>query len=206
VNILGIIPARAGSKRISGKNRKMLGDKPLIMWTIEQAVKARSLSHLIVTTDDPEIIAMVDRSNVEIHKRASKLATDEALSTDVIAAVLKHTSHEKHAFCLLQPTSPFRLAEDIDHCCDLFRYSHRPIVSVSAADRDQPNGAVYVSFSEWLIESRKEGIIYPFDLPETLQFPMPELRSLDIDTPQDWTTAEHIAGMIIREREDARSL
>ena len=191
MSIAGIIPARAGSKRVPGKNTKELDGKPLIMWTIEAAQKCFSLSQIIVSSDDDKVRTLI-KGHARWHRRPKHLATDDALTIDVLHDILKvfHTN----SFCLLQPTSPFRTPVDIDHCCDLHKWSNLPVISVSESDPDRPNGAVYVGTVEWLKHCRNEATYtYPFDLPGTVKHRMSTLRSLDIDTEADFSHAEHLA-------------
>ena len=122
-SIIGIIPARAGSKRLPGKNTKSLSGKPLVQWTFDAAHDSTYLDRLIVSTDDPVVMEIGLRSRIEIIERPCKLAGDTATSYDVVKHVLDsipdHSTIE--AVVLLQPTSPLRTSRDIDGAIDLFR-------------------------------------------------------------------------------------
>ena len=112
MKILAIIPARGGSKGVSGKNSKLLGDKPLIGYTIEQAILSNSFSKIIVSTDDESIARIAVDFGAEVpFIRPSELATDTVSSIAVVQHAIDFLEAENEFFdaiCLLQPTSPFR--------------------------------------------------------------------------------------------------
>ncbi|MFZ5639688.1 MAG: cytidylyltransferase domain-containing protein [Bacillota bacterium] len=116
--ILGLIPARGGSKGLPGKNiRPMLG-KPLIAWTIGQALACKYLDKVIVSTDDEKIADTAKKYGADVpFFRPEELATDEARSVDVIFHALDFFKQQNYEFdyvVLLQPTSPLRTTNDID--------------------------------------------------------------------------------------------
>jgi len=134
--ILGIIPARGGSKRIKRKNIKLLAGKPLIAYTIEAALKSRYLSKIVVTTEDERIIKIVKKYNVEIIKRPQRLATDTTSMSVVITHVIDYLedyqNYSPDILVLLQPTSPLRTSVDIDKAIELFlRGRCDSVISVS---------------------------------------------------------------------------
>lgn len=117
--ILGLIPARMGSKEVPGKNMKQLGGIPLVQYTIEAAQQAKLLDAILVSTDCPEI-AKFARCFDKIAApflRPPSLAADRSPMTDVVAHALYHAGNHGHAFdyvLLLQPTCPFRIPGIID--------------------------------------------------------------------------------------------
>lgn len=115
--IVGIIPARGGSKGIPRKNIVDLGGYPLIAWTILRAKKSKYIDRVILSTEDDEITRVAKKFGCEVpFKRPKELATDEASSVDVTLHALnklKYNSDNKY-FLLLQPTSPFRKTHTID--------------------------------------------------------------------------------------------
>lgn len=118
-NILGIIPARGGSKSIPKKNLYPLNGKPLISYTIEAAKKAKLLTRFIVSTDCEEIARVAKRYGAEVpYIRPKELATDTALSVDVVKHAVIELENQGHIrydyIVLLQPTTPLRLPEYID--------------------------------------------------------------------------------------------
>jgi len=112
-----IIPARASSERVPGKNLVPLNDKPLIAWTIEAALGASCLDHILVTSDDPRTLNIAREYGVSTLRRPGHLATSTATTFDTLANALDHISEEgmevEHVM-LLQPTSPLRSSADID--------------------------------------------------------------------------------------------
>lgn len=116
--ILGLIPARGGSKGLVGKNIIDIAGKPLIAWTIECAQDSQYLDNLIVSTDDNEIARVCRMCNAQVpFLRPSLLASDTATSVDVVIHAvdwLKDNGLEYDYICLLEPTSPLREPHDID--------------------------------------------------------------------------------------------
>lgn len=112
--ILGITPARGGSKGIPKKNIKMIAGKPLLAWTIEEAKKSKLIDKYVVSTEDKEIAKVAQSFGAEVLLRPAKLATDEA-STE---SVLKDAANffKCDTIVLLQATSPVRKSGLIDEC------------------------------------------------------------------------------------------
>ena len=137
--IIGIIPARGGSKGIRKKNIVDLAGKPLIAYTIEQAKGSKYIDKIIVTTDD-EKIAEISRSlGAEVpFSRPKALATDEAKGIDVVLHAITWFDSNEESFdivMMLQPTSPLRLSEDIDKAIEvLFLKNAMAIVSVCKSE------------------------------------------------------------------------
>ncbi len=121
--ILGLIPARGGSKRLPGKNIKPLLGKPLIAWTIEQALASTSLDRIVVSTDSAQIAAVAQQyPGVSVMMRPPALAADEATVMDTVAHTLDALMAKGEAFDLLglmEPTSPLRANGDIDNAIAL---------------------------------------------------------------------------------------
>ena len=124
MRILGIIPARGGSKGVPRKNIKILGGKPLIVYTIESALNANGLTDIIVSTDSEEIAIISKKHGATVpFLRPKKLATDSANSIDVVIHVLEEQQKRNKfydAVVLLQPTTPFRPIGFIDLCINQF--------------------------------------------------------------------------------------
>lgn len=119
-NILAIIPARGGSKGVPRKNIKMLADKPLIAWTIEEAQKSKCIDMCIVSTEDEEIKSVAEAwgGNVPF-MRPAELARDDTPGIEPVLHTIKMLQGYDFVV-LLQATSPLRTVEDIDGaitCC-----------------------------------------------------------------------------------------
>ena len=116
--ILGVIPARGGSKGVPGKHLKPLCGKPLIEWTIYAARASRRLDRYVVSTEDREIAAVARASGAEVLDRPAELATDEASTLSVLQHVVRQLDAD--VIVLLQATSPVRDAGLIDRCIERF--------------------------------------------------------------------------------------
>ena len=123
IKTLGLIPARGGSSEVKGKNKKLLADRPLISYTIEEALKSTRLNRVILSTDSEEIRKIGLQEGVEApFLRPKKLATNETLSLPVIIHCLRYlekNNYEPDAVLYMQPTSPFRTAKHIDESIEL---------------------------------------------------------------------------------------
>jgi len=127
MRVLGLIPARGGSKGIARKNVRLLGGKPLVQWTIDAALAARALASVVVSTEDEEI-ALIGRSlgaSVPFI-RPMELAADDTPTLPVVqhaVRALEQRGDRFDAICLLQPTNPFRTSLEIDACVELLASS-----------------------------------------------------------------------------------
>ncbi len=125
---LGIIPARGGSKRCSRKNVRDLGGKPLVAWTIEAARAARKLERLVVSSDDPEVLAIAGGYDERLPlERPAELSTDESLAIEYVRHALKVLEARGEgpfeAVAILQPSSPLTLPSDVDATIELLETS-----------------------------------------------------------------------------------
>jgi CMP-N-acetylneuraminic acid synthetase len=127
MNVLGVIPARGGSKGIPHKNLRLVAGRPLLAYTVDAARASRRLTRLVLSTDD-EAIAVAGRSlGLEVpFLRPAVLALDEAPMLPVLrhaAAEMSARGFQADAIVLLQPTSPLRRGEHIDEAIDLLERS-----------------------------------------------------------------------------------
>lgn len=111
--ILAIIPARAGSKGIPNKNIRLINDKPLIYYSIKNALDSKYITDVIVTTDSPEVEIISKQMGVEYKKRADNLCTDSVTLDSVIYDVAKEVQCDY--IITMQPTSPTLKPETIDN-------------------------------------------------------------------------------------------
>ena len=156
MRILALIPARGGSKRLPGKNIKLLGDKPLINWTIDAAQGLPEICEILVSTDTPEIALVAKEAGANVPwLRPEVLSTDQATSVDVALHALDWYEAENgviDGLLLLQPTSPFRTQATIKRGIELFKnHSHQAVIGVSPV-QDHPM---------WTFKM-KDGYLVPF--------------------------------------------
>ena len=100
--ILGIIPARGGSKGLKRKNIKKLCGKPLLEWSIEAAKESQLLDRFVVSTEDPEIEEISRDAGAEVIQRPKSLATDTAICIDVMQHILETIKAD--TIVLISPT------------------------------------------------------------------------------------------------------
>lgn len=128
MRILGVIPARGGSKGVPGKNIRLLGGKPLLAYTVAAAAGSRRLTRTLVSTDDQTIADVARDAGAEVpFLRPSELAGDSARAVPVIQHAITFAEAEEgqryDAVVMLQPTTPFRTTEDLDGALELLATS-----------------------------------------------------------------------------------
>ena len=123
--VVALIPARGGSKRVPRKNVRLVGGRPLIAWTIDIAQRCPVLDKVIVSTDDGEIAHIAQQLGALVpFLRPPELSTDDARSVDVMLHALdwlEAHGEYPHWLVLLQPTSPLRAPEDVQGAFELAR-------------------------------------------------------------------------------------
>lgn len=224
--VLGIIPARGGSKTIPRKNLKIMAGKPLIAWTIAEAQKSKYLDRLILSSEDPEIIEMAQKLGCEVpFVRPVELAQDDTPGIEPVIHAINNIGEKYDYIVLLQPTSPLRTANDIDDCIG-FCNAEDAAICVSVCEADQS--------PYWMYTLNDKQRLYPLmpegssvqrrqDLPKvyvengaiymaktdyllttknfitegTLAYIMPTERSWDIDTEIDFLFCELIISLLL---------
>ncbi len=116
--ILGVIPARGGSKGVPRKNVRPVAGKPLLAWTIEASAKSARLTRFVVSTEDDEIAKVSEVHGAAVLRRPTELATDEASTLSVVQHVLEQLPAD--IVVVLNPTSPIRREGLIDRCIERF--------------------------------------------------------------------------------------
>jgi CMP-N,N'-diacetyllegionaminic acid synthase len=160
--VLGIVPARGGSKGIARKNIRLLGGKPLIAYTASAALKSAYLSRVLLSTDDSEIAEIGKAAGLDVpFLRPAELALDSTPMIDVVLHAIRWVQsrgEEYDAICLLQPTSPLRSAHTIDRCISLlWEQDVESVISVQSVPPEYnphwvyfeaPNGLLQLSTGE----------------------------------------------------------
>jgi len=220
LKILAVIPARGGSKRLPNKNILLLGDVPLICWTIELAKKIEAVCEILVSTDSPVIAEISKSAGASVPwLRPENLSSDEASSVDVANHAVQYYQSKKgevDGVLLLQPTSPFRTLDSMIRGIEIFRESQlNPVVGV-VSSKDKPSwnfdldGNLLSSPKEYSFSHENSKptfkltgsfyLISPHDLLKEKNFIIPnrtraliidsEVESIDIDTELDFLTAQ----------------
>lgn len=127
LSVLGIVPARGGSKGIPQKNIAMLCGRPLLAHTAEAALAAKLLTRVVLSTEDPEIAEVGRRYGLDVpFLRPPALAGDETPTIPVLQDVVRRlemVGQQYDAIFVLQPTNPLRLPRDIDGAIELLAES-----------------------------------------------------------------------------------
>jgi CMP-N-acetylneuraminic acid synthetase len=118
MDVVGLVPARAGSKGIPRKNLAPVAGKPLLQWTIEAAAASELLTRVVLSTDWDEAAALARALGTEVLERPAELARDATPMLDVVRHALGEVGR-CDVLVLLQPTSPLRRAVHIDACVQL---------------------------------------------------------------------------------------
>jgi CMP-N-acetylneuraminic acid synthetase len=158
VRILGLIPARGGSRGVPHKNVRLLGGKPLLAYTAEAALGARRLTRVVLSTEDPDIAVLGKRLGLDVpFARPAELAGHETPMLPVVQHAmrwLEERGERYDAVCLLQPTNPARPARLIDACLAAF--------AVSDADALVTTLPVPAHYNpHWVFFADRDGILRP---------------------------------------------
>jgi CMP-N-acetylneuraminic acid synthetase len=225
MRVLGIVPARGGSKGIPGKNVRPLGGKPLLVHTAEAALAARRLSRVVLTTDDEKIAEVGRACGLEVpFLRPAELAMDDTPTLPVLqhaVTELERAGDRFDAVCLLQPTSPFRRAGDIDGCIELLETADLDaVVSVLPVPPEHNPHWVYFRDGEGLLRLatgedqpiprrqelppafHRDGSVYVTRRDVLMEGNslygkrlggfLADSRSVNLDTPADWERVERL--------------
>lgn len=224
--VMGLITARGGSKGVPRKNVRLLAGKPLIVWTIEAAQAARRLDRLIVSTDDADIAELCRSQGVEVpFLRPGELAGDASPHADVVLHAIEwmrdHAGYLPDYLVLLQPTSPLRIAADIDSAVEIaIRRQTDAVISVTPTHNHpclvrqiDEQGLLQPFVPCELANPRRQdlppsyalnGAVFVYRVATILQtrslactsclaYVMPEQRSLQIDTPWEFLLCDLVA-------------
>ena len=220
---IAIIPARSGSKGLKDKNIKLLNGKPLMAYTIEAALKSEQFDDVMVSTDSEKYAEIAKSFGAKVpFLRSAETSTDKASSWDTVAEVLGRYAENGQTFetlCLLQPTSPFRTAEDIKNAYELYNSkADFAVISVCEAEHSPlwcghlPESGEFLNFiNEDAMKQRQagekfyrlNGAIYIVNCEKfktdryfyqsgSFAYIMPQERSIDIDTALDFKMAEFL--------------
>lgn len=214
-----IIPLRSGSKGLPNKNIMKFDGKPLYLHTADLAKEANA-SRIIITTNIEQVLQSKLDDRIEIIRRPERLCSDIMTMSPVLLHAVKY-SKVQGTVVLLQPTSPLRSLEDLKASIDLFERSQSDLVlTVTVADAGvlksgelsvdgffrpisslehvfsnrqslppvfKPNGAVYVFNAQWLLKHTTLSNAKTISAVR-----MPEIRSHDIDTLEDFAFCQGI--------------
>ncbi len=157
--ILAIIPARGGSKGLPGKNIKPLCGKPLVAWSVEQALKSKYVDKVFVSSDSEEIAGVAKQYGADIpFMRPPELAADDSPTSDAIIHALtsfEQMGKEFDYIVLLEPTSPLRSPADIDNALEL-------LVKNDKADCLISMGEIRMEHPMIVKKINKDGFIIPY--------------------------------------------
>ncbi len=155
--VLGIVPARGGSKGIARKNIRLLGGRPLIAYTASAALTSACLSRVLLSTDAPEIAEIGKAVGLDVpFLRPAEFALDSTPMIDVVLHAirwLQSRGDEYDAICLLQPTSPLRSAHTIDRCISqLWERNVESVISIRPVPQDYNPHWVYFETPNGLLQ------------------------------------------------------
>ena len=219
MSVLGIIPARGGSKGIPRKNVRPLAGKPLVAWTIEAAQNAALIDRVIVSTDDEEIAQVAHRFGAGVVERPPELAGDLAASEAALLHALetlrRDEGYRPETLAFLQCTSPLTTPADIAGTVALVaEEGYDSAVTVTPFRHfiwreDERGNMVGVNHdgSQRLMRQQRPaeylevGAVYAMDVAgferERFRFfgrigryELPKSRALEIDDMEDWALAE----------------
>lgn len=147
-NFLAIIPARADSKRIPNKNLQLIGNKPMIQFTLEAAISLLQKSNILISSNDIKVHNIAKKLGLNVpFIRPYSLSTDTATTSSVISHAIQWYKKEykfiPDNLILLQPTSPFRTANDIKKSIEQFIYSKKNTLVSACIPMQHPGDFLY---------------------------------------------------------------
>lgn len=208
-----LIPARGGSKRFPRKNIAMLAGKPLLGWTIEAVVSASVFGAVVVSTEDDEIAGIARQHGAEVGRRSPELATDTATVVQVTLDFVRQRGNPEVA-CVILPTAAMlqpddlrgalqAMTSDVDYVMSVTRYMEPPFWALHYSDGYlKPVWPDLMKKSQELPDTWVDCGYFYFARVAALQrersfygarlkgYPIPRLRSVDIDVPEDLEIAE----------------
>lgn len=213
-SILGVIPARAGSKRLANKHLLDFNGKPLMEHCINETQRSKYLDEVIVSSDCDKILALASKANVTALTRPAEFATDEAKTYGFMKHAIDSAQKQHDYVILLQPTSPLRLASHIDESIEMIidkeahsvisvaRANPSPLwantlpedlsmdnfISAEIANTRGQDLPVYYRLNGAIYISKVEEFIRHqgfYQTQKTYAYIMPEENSIDIDTAID---------------------
>lgn len=179
-----IIPARGGSRRIPGKNKRLFDGKPIICRAIDTAMESGMFHQVVVSTDDDQIRALAANRGCRIHLRGVLEARDEMGTQEVTRKVLLDLQvPPRNMVCCLYPTTPLLYPDDLRAGARLLERAG-PVWSMSVgAEPLRDAGCFYWGRAESFYKGT------PLIGPNTGMVVLPESRVCDINTEEDWQEA-----------------
>lgn len=209
LEILAVIPARGGSKGLPRKNIRDLCGKPLIAYSIEAALAARSISRVVVSTDDVEIAEAARAHGAETpFPRPATIAGDRdsiGLAMEHMLAGLRGQGYEPDAVVTLYPTCPFRTPGLLDYLCGQFERGFNSVITARRVthgpyslfeSRDGLLAPVLADHAPGRPFERRyglfQGVRFRAADRKFVHFIQDEIALVDIDTLEDFYLAEEI--------------
>lgn len=217
MKIIGMIPARLGSKRIPLKNIRFMADKPLIQYPIELSLENRSISEIWVNTEDERLGKAVMKMGARFHKRPAELATDTATNREFTYEFLK--AHPCDYVIMINPTSPLLRRETFNQFVNYVRENDFDVVLSVISEKEEaffrgqplnfkqqekinsqflePVEKIVWAMTAWkrsyFLKMQEEGNNPIFGyMGNMARFSIPKDEACDLDTEEDWRIAEGI--------------
>jgi CMP-N-acetylneuraminic acid synthetase len=221
MKILGIIPARGGSKGVPGKNILQVDGKPLLAYAIACGEASEKISQVVVSTDSPEIAQVAKDYGAQVMLRPQELAADASDVADAVRFTLEGFQKKGEQFdriVLLQPTAPLRTGKNIDEAINLMEHSgNDAVISVVKVEDNHParmydvnDGNMTALHPEWEKRRRQDlpeyylrnGCIYAIktDVFLTEKTLMPTLKSAYIMNEKWWVNVDTPTDIYLLER------
>lgn len=183
--VLAVIPARGGSKRVPRKNLRLVGGKPLIAWSIEQALAASTITRTIVTTDDEEIAAVARACGAEVpFLRPGAIAGDASTDLEAFTHLLEWLRDHEGAVpdvCVhLRPTYPLRRVADIDAMVHLLVDTPALDAVRSVAVSDETPFKMWFRDDGGRLAPVTSSLVDPWNMPRQ-QLPVTYIQNASID-------------------------
>lgn len=207
--MIGVLPARAGSKRLPGKNKKIINGKMLFEYSLIPAL-ASELDQVIITTDDQDIIEKAktyESFKIIINERPEYLAADGTTTEETLKYCIEKYNLQNDTIYLLQPTNPTRTVVQINQSIDYFQQNKcQDLISVGPYEEKskkeiiidkksyQINGTIFINTAKDILAGSKMG-------ENKTYYIMDEVSNIDIDELSDFEQfTEYVKGEIADEQ------
>ena len=213
--LVAMIPARLGSKRIPKKNIRYMGEKPLIQYPIDLALKSKMFESIWINTESEELGCAAKKLGVKFHKRPAELANDQATNREFTYEFMQ--KHECDYVIMINPTSPMLRENTMNRFIDYVKNNDFDTVLSVISEKEEtffqgeplnfslkekvnsqmlePIEKIVWALTAWkrktFMELQEQGINPVFG-GKIGRFPIPKDEPCDLDTPEDWRIAEGI--------------
>ena len=187
MSAIAVIPARGGSQRIPRKNIRDFKGQPMLAHAIQCAQESGLFDHVFVSTDDEEIAGVARAHGADVHYRSHAMAADGIGTQSVMRSVIEdllNAGIEFDVACCLYPCVPLLEPGDLVTAKKTMEETQAAYVFSVGTDPLHDAGQFYIGWTDAFLSEE------PLVSPNSIMYPMPKERDIDVNTEDDWKEAE----------------